>query len=678
MLKNMKLATKIAVGFGGLIVISIAVGCIAIWNMKNVEGQSVMLANEYVPEVRAAAGVQENLLLTMYNIRGYGLNESDEYLKLGREHLAEMKKQLEASQELANRSEHLEKLKEAVPKAQAKVREYEQIVERTVATNQAIAGNRSQMNESAARYMENSTAFLQSQNEAMTKEIEAATEPEKLKERLQKITWVSDLVNLGNTVRLAAWRAQAQRDPKVIENAMPTFDELDKRLDSLRAVTRQEVNLKQIEEIKAAAGSYKKAMNDLVANWVVLQDIAKQRTVIGSEVRDQVKAIADTGLEQTDGIAKGAATALSTASSVLIGGLAVAVIVGVILAMFISRSITLPFKEIFKGLKTFSAAELQQTAVAFKRIINGMTDSVSQVNDAAAQVSSASQSLAEGASEQASSLEETSSALEQMAAMTRTNAENARQANELSAEAARAAEEGNSTMTSINTSSDQISKIIKVIEEIAFQTNLLALNAAVEAARAGEHGKGFAVVADEVRNLAQRAAQAAQETTSLISNSVAKSREGTTAIQAIVSGVNKVTELINGIARASQEQAQGVDQVNTAVSQMDKVTQQNASGAEESASAAEELAAQAAATQAMVNELVVLVEGDTGRGTTGTGGPHAALGTGANRKHFNIKKANLHPKSGGQHAAGGSRTAGDATQADEFLPVGNTDDVKDF
>jgi len=172
----------------------------------------------------------------------------------------------------------------------------------------------------------------------------------------------------------------------------------------------------------------------------------------------------------------------------------------------------------------------------------------------------------------------------------------------------------NEAISRIKSSSDETAKIIKTIDEIAFQTNLLALNAAVEAARAGEHGKGFAVVAEEVRSLAQRAATAAGETTVMIEDSVNKAREGRKvadqvgeALHEIVEHVNRVSGLVGDIASASQEQAQGVDQVNTAVSQIDQVTQQNASASEESAAAAQQLAAQSHSVKATVQRLVALV-----------------------------------------------------------------------
>jgi hypothetical protein len=262
-------------------------------------------------------------------------------------------------------------------------------------------------------------------------------------------------------------------------------------------------------------------------------------------------------------------------------------------------------------------------AVPLSRLINDLTSGAVQVNQAASQISASSQSLAEGASEQAASLEETSASLEEMSSMTRKNAENAESAKALATGTRQAADIGaadmqamSDAMNAIKISSDGISKIIKTIDEIAFQTNILALNAAVEAARAGEAGMGFAVVADEVRNLAQRSAESARETAAKIEDSIQKSESGVQIsakvaqnLQEIVGKVRKVDGLVAEIATASKEQSIGIEQVNTAVSQMDKVTQSNAASAEESASASEELNEQAGALRNAVMELQRLVGG---------------------------------------------------------------------
>jgi methyl-accepting chemotaxis protein len=260
------------------------------------------------------------------------------------------------------------------------------------------------------------------------------------------------------------------------------------------------------------------------------------------------------------------------------------------------------------------------------RVVVGITESTEQVSSASSQVSSSSQHLAEGASEQASSLEETSASLEEMSSMTKQNADNANQARAMMTEAKGVVEKANNQMAQlteaigqITRSSEETAKIIKTIDEIAFQTNLLALNAAVEAARAGEAGAGFAVVADEVRNLALRAAEAAKNTSSLIEKTIKAVKNGNeitiatqSAFRANAEISGKIGQLVDEIATASEEQAHGISQVSTAVSEMDRVTQQTAANAEESASAAEELNAQAQQMRGYVEELAAVVGASAG------------------------------------------------------------------
>jgi len=257
------------------------------------------------------------------------------------------------------------------------------------------------------------------------------------------------------------------------------------------------------------------------------------------------------------------------------------------------------------------------------KVADALDASSSQVKSGAAHINGASRSLAEGASEQAASLEETSSSLEEMSRMTRRNAETAGKVKKLGSEARKAGDLGVQDMTAlvsameaIKRSSADIAKIIKTIDEIAFQTNILALNAAVEAARAGESGAGFAVVADEVRNLAQRCAQAAKETAGKIEDAVQKSSLGADisakvakSLEEIVGKARQVDEMAGEVAAASQEQSQGIAQVNTAMAQMDHVTQSNAANAEESAAAADELTSQAATLRETVSDLLLLVDG---------------------------------------------------------------------
>ena len=251
---------------------------------------------------------------------------------------------------------------------------------------------------------------------------------------------------------------------------------------------------------------------------------------------------------------------------------------------------------------------LNKLEADLNNVMSSIQSAGDQISAGSVNVSDFSQSLSQGATESAASLEEISSSLNEMSGQTKLNADNANQVNLLSSEAKQATEEGKakmermvSAMADISEAGQNINKIIKVIDEIAFQTNLLALNAAVEAARAGQHGKGFAVVAEEVRNLAARSAKAASETAELIAGSVQKTENGAEiasqtaeSLENIFTGVSKVSDLAEEIAAASNEQAEGISQINEGLGQIDQVIQQNTATAEESAAAAEELSSQAA------------------------------------------------------------------------------------
>ena len=240
-------------------------------------------------------------------------------------------------------------------------------------------------------------------------------------------------------------------------------------------------------------------------------------------------------------------------------------------------------------------------------VLSEIQGNVTQVSTGATEVASAAQNLSNGAQESAASLEQISASMQEISSQTQGNATNASEARNLAGIAAKAAVDGQGAMKEMITAMDRITnnsheiqRVIKVIDDIAFQTNLLALNAAVEAARAGVHGKGFAVVAEEVRNLAARSSKAAQETTDLISKSSAEIQNGDAvakqtaeALNAIVEQIEKTSEIISGIAVASNEQAEGVKQVTLGLQQIDTVTQQNSAAAEESASASNEMSSMA-------------------------------------------------------------------------------------
>jgi len=606
-MKNMKLSTKIILGFASILFIVFVLGMTAVVNMNKSSRQASYLVNDYVPEVLVGSDLRGAANRLMYAMRGYAYTSEVGFYNEAKRELSALEEFIEKGKRLNNTQTQLEALDDELRKLENEKNNYSNLMDSTVKSIAKLDNERGEMDIAARNYMDAASEFLDNQNKFMEEELDSGVNANAILRRQNKMNWINDIIDYGNAARVNNLRAQATRAPKVMEEGMEIFPKIESKLTNVRGMTKLNEDIIRLDKIEKATKNYETAMKGFLAAWLENERISGERTTVGQNVIAAAASIADAGLNHTERIAQETNNSLIVSSGIMVTGLMIALIVGAILSFVIIRSITKPITKVVKDL----------------------TEGSLQVASASGQLSDSSQQLAEGSAEQASSIEETASTLSESASMVQQNTENTRQTSLLVKATKKAAEDGNdqmdymmSAMGDIKRSSDEISKVIKVIDDIAFQTNILALNAAVEAARAGDAGMGFAVVAEEVRNLAQRSAQAAKDTAGMIEGSIERSSKGVEIAEKVAKSLkeinvkaDKVDDIMQEVLVASQEQTQGISQINKAIEQMEQVTQNIASNAEESSAASEQLNAQAESMNDIVDSLRKMVYGSSERQT---------------------------------------------------------------
>ena len=437
--------------------------------------------------------------------------------------------------------------------------------------------------------------------------------------------------NARRTIEIHFAETEAQRAQKRAE-ILAGREAFVQAFKTLQELVRRDDGKQLLGEAEAARGRYVASQgkfNELVDAGRKEEAFAElqQHTLVElTAVQDRVDRLAR--LEQRLVTEAGArAKAEAQFARVLLLGLGIGgLVIGLLLAAWITRSITAPLRQAVRVAQAVSEGDLRseievhsrdeagQLLSALRHMNNSLTGIVNEVRHSSDTIATATSQIAAGnldlssrTEEQAAALEETTASMHELAGTVKQNYDSGKHANELAESASQVALRGGEvvgqvvhTMESINASSRKIADIIGVIDSIAFQTNILALNAAVEAARAGEQGRGFAVVAGEVRQLAGRSAEAAKEIKGLIEASVRNVSEGCMLVEKagstmdeIVVSVRRVSDIMGEISSASADQSHGIDQINEAMGQMDQVTQSNAALVEESAAAAQSLERQA-------------------------------------------------------------------------------------
>jgi methyl-accepting chemotaxis protein len=613
-MQKLTLGSRLGLAFGALIVLMCGLGGLAVWRISLAVRLAANVATKHAPEVRVANHVDISAWRVLHDIPNYALTGREEFLRKGRQALVTLKDDLKAANDLSAKFPDLVDLDKGETEAQAKTTEFEARVDGVEAEYKNLAVQEVGLDAAAKTFMDECRNLLHSYYQKMDSEIEQKLDGAVLKESRLKIAAMTELIDLGNAIRVDNFKAQAAGDTEALRNALKGFAPLDRCLAVLEPTVKEEQHQVMLRKVREAADNYRSGMERILKSQLAIAEQTNALWVAGDAVTAKATAVADGGMRAIEQAANEVAAGLALTSTILIVGLLLATLAGVLVAWLSARAITGPIRE-----------------------------GVNALASTASQISSTISQLASNASEAAAAVAETTTTVEEVRQTAQVAADKAKAVADNAQGAARAAQAGRQatdqtaeglsrirdqmssigeSVTRLSEQSQAVGDIVSTVTDLAEQSNLLAVNASIEAAKAGDAGRGFAVVAQEIRSLAEQSKESTKQVRAILSEvqratgkavmeaeqggkSVAagsqQAQEAGQAIKTLADTVQDATRAAVQIAASSQQQLVGMEQVGRAMENIRQATTQNAEGARQLSAAAHSLQEVGMRLKAMVD-----------------------------------------------------------------------------
>ncbi len=604
--KDYKLGAKLGIGFGLVILILVIVGGASIFEFASIYRGSGKILNKNLPETAYADQMERLAKEATHAINTYVFSASRDDLSEAQSRISDLHELLDEAAGARNNedvfSRHIEKVRAAL-------KDYDMKMKNLATMSDDLQHNWQIMDAAAGSFLNNCYEFLRSQEAALDGDISARRARPG---QLQKVTLINNIIDLGNSIRVENYKAQARRNPALFEEAFAKFTDINSNLNNLESQVSDKSDLAILGNVRGSLNDYHQAMTSFVEARQNLTETSNELETIGAGLVQQFHNIASDRNNLSLAFVNSLNQHARMSLNILIIGLIIAILLSIFLGYLITRSVTRP---LYKGVEFARliangnldididvdqkdevgalASALENMKEKLKSVISAVLTASRNVAIASGQISMTSQTVSQGSTQQASSAEEISASMQEMSASISQNTSNAQKTENITTSVTDEIRRGTENVLVVVDSIKEIAEKISIIGDIAYQTNILSLNAAVEAARAGEHGRGFAVVADEVKKLAERSQLAAVEIDKVSKSGVGIAEQTRQLFGKLVPEVENTLKLIQEITASSLEQNSGAEQVNDAIQQFNEVIQHNAASAEELATNSQELASQA-------------------------------------------------------------------------------------